>query len=371
MRSSSNKILFLILGRHVGGMEKRFANLYKYMSQDSSVTEPAIFLVSKSLVRKLDAFSASSNDAIKLVTYGVSYSAPNKSSYIEKMIRYLEYILLGMKLLYWMPVLKFKAVHFISPASLNFKKLVRTKRKIYSFVNSGKFEKDVYTKRFTNMLKGGFVVDCLSEDLKKIIQSLNIAENNNLKVTPCSFIDYELASVSAKRYKICFVSRFETNKGIEMLLPALDEVFERWYPKLEFHFMGYGSLQEEIESFLKGKTYMDRMNIYYCGEPMKELSDSLIFLSLQERENYPSQSLIEAMACGNAIVATDVGLTRQLVKEEFGILVHDKQSLVEAIDNLLLDYDATILRGERARDFVMTEHTVEKYYNYLLAECYS
>lgn len=371
MQSSSNKILFLMLGRHVGGMEKRFANLYKYLSQEPSLSESVIFLVSKSLVKKLDAFSDKNDGAVKLITYGISYSVPDKYSSTEKMIRYLEYLLLGIKLLYWMPTMKFKAVHFISPASLNFKSLVSAKRKVYSFVNSGKYEKDIYTRRFTGMLKSDFIVDCLSEDLKKIIQSLNVAKNSNIKVAPCSFIDYQLANVSDKQYKICFISRFETNKGIEMLLDALDIIFERWYPRLDFHFMGYGSLQGKIESFLEGKAYKDRVNIYFCDDPMRELSDSLIFLSLQERENYPSQSLIEAMACGNAIVATDVGLTRQLVKDEFGVLVHDKQSLVEAIDKLLLDFDATVLKGKRARDFVMKEHTVDKYYNYLLTECYS
>ena len=51
------------------------------------------------------------------------------------------------------------------------------------------------------------------------------------------------------------------------------------------------------------------------------LNRTAINVQLQEDDNYPSQSLLEGMASGNAIVATDVGLTRRLVDESNGILI--------------------------------------------------
>lgn len=48
---------------------------------------------------------------------------------------------------------------------------------------------------------------------------------------------------------------------------------------------------------------------------------SKIFLSLQNYENYPSQSLLEAISSGNYIIASDVGDTNSIVKTDFGSLV--------------------------------------------------
>ena len=142
-------------------------------------------------------------------------------------------------------------------------RLVRAKRKVYSFVNSGKYEKDIYTRRFTKMLESDFIVDCLSEDLKKILLDLTIADGNNLKVAPCSFIDYGLSRVSEKQCKLSFISRFENNKGIEMLLDSLDAIYERCDMQPEFHFMGYGPLQKLIEASISGKNYEDHVKVYY------------------------------------------------------------------------------------------------------------
>lgn len=48
------------------------------------------------------------------------------------------------------------------------------------------------------------------------------------------------------------------------------------------------------------------------------LATSFIFLSLQDFDNYPSQSLIEAMSHGCTVIATDVGETRRLVRYSDG-----------------------------------------------------
>jgi glycosyltransferase involved in cell wall biosynthesis len=57
---------------------------------------------------------------------------------------------------------------------------------------------------------------------------------------------------------------------------------------------------------------------------------------LQHFNNYPSQSLLEAMACGNAVVATNVGETHRLVDETVGLLIEpEAPALAEALNRLL------------------------------------
>ena len=87
--------------------------------------------------------------------------------------------------------------------------------------------------------------------------------------------------------------------------------------------------------------------------------------SIQSDNNYPSQSLIEAMACENAIIASDVGETRRLVDSEVGILVPlSAISIANAIISLLDDPIECALKGKKARIKVLNEHTLEKFVEY-------
>ena len=92
-----------------------------------------------------------------------------------------------------------------------------------------------------------------------------------------------------------------------------------------------------------------------------------MFLSLQNEENYPSQSLIEAMACKNAIVATDVGLTHKLIDKNCGILVAKNTIEVgEAILSLFSNNNDLKRKGECSRRKVIKTHTPQNYYEHII-----
>jgi glycosyltransferase involved in cell wall biosynthesis len=107
--------------------------------------------------------------------------------------------------------------------------------------------------------------------------------------------------------------------------------------------------------------------------PIADLSDVLavssIFVSLQVRENYPSQALLEAMASGNAVIATEVGETGKLVRHrENGLLIPagNPDALAEAIRTLLERPDFANLLAKKARETVLTEHSEGRYLDHLL-----
>ena len=53
---------------------------------------------------------------------------------------------------------------------------------------------------------------------------------------------------------------------------------------------------------------------------------------MQSLTNYPSQALLEAIACGNYVVATDTIDTDYIVKDDFGCLVNnDERDISEGI----------------------------------------
>lgn len=91
----------------------------------------------------------------------------------------------------------------------------------------------------------------------------------------------------------------------------------------------------------------------------------VIFYSIQKDNNYPSQSLMEAMACENAIIASDVGETRRLVTEDEGILVPlSAEKIADAIQFLLSNPAECYKFGTNARKKVLNEHSIENFSNY-------
>lgn len=117
----------------------------------------------------------------------------------------------------------------------------------------------------------------------------------------------------------------------------------------------------EINDFNKGSTgkiiFKDYKDINQI------LKDAYIFLSLQIYDNYPSQSLIEAMAFGCTIIATDVGETRKMINENHGNLLisNNVNDLVEAIITLMERPHYTNFLN---KEFIMKNHTLESYSSY-------
>lgn len=80
---------------------------------------------------------------------------------------------------------------------------------------------------------------------------------------------------------------------------------------------------------------------YITGELKKTiLADAAIMVLPSRAEGMPI-SIMEAMACGCAIISTNVGAIPEVISEENGILVEsgDIHNLTEAIDNLLENPD--------------------------------
>jgi glycosyltransferase involved in cell wall biosynthesis len=200
-------------------------------------------------------------------------------------------------------------------------------------------------------------VDCLSDSIRRgaIARLGPNARPERFLVAPCSFTDLSRANPQSHRdIDVVMVSRFVPGKGIESFVEALEGI-----DGIEAHICGFGPL--DIRK--------DRARVYRTSDSFGVLGRSKVFLSLQETENYPSQSLLEAMASGCAIVATDVGETRRMLDERCAVFVEpgDVGGLRTAILALLSDPERRRAMGARARERVTTEHTVERYAAYFTA----
>lgn len=207
-------------------------------------------------------------------------------------------------------------------------------------------------------------VDFLSDSILEKHQELFGVSKSKGRVSECSFLANKLEAVQAgeRDIDLCFVARLVPLKGIELLLDALSEM----QSTLNVRICGDGPMKNYIDSRVEA---IKHHNIYvgYCENPIDTLSRSKIFLSLQAYNNYPSQSVFEAIKSGCLVIATDVGETRKILNDENSILIKDKAALVSAIE--------TALKNDGLRESLINEsrkvfqkHNIKSFSGYFKTE---
>ena len=155
----------------------------------------------------------------------------------------------------------------------------------------------------------------------KIIQVPNAVDASWLRARP---------SPSSGRRRFVFLGRYERRKGIEELHAVLSD----WQgPEIEFVFIG--PIPKEQQLNLPWVEY--RGSISGSAALQAELDQGDILICPSYAEGMPTV-ILEAMARGLAIIATDVGATRELVDESNGQLI--PELTVGALQSALLEMSA-------------------------------
>lgn len=214
-------------------------------------------------------------------------------------------------------------------------------------------------------LKRADMIDVLNNGIKADLLSFGLPLEK-IAVSPGSFTDtVRYSSAREKRDWIVYAGRFHKDKDPLLFVEAIPSVLLS-FPQARFFLLGEGPLGIDINRTIQGLGISNSVYVRFLPDIGEILKFSRIFVSIQKVENYPSQSLLEAMACENAIIATDVGETRRLVNEKVGMLTReDAKGLADAIIELLKHPDMTKEMGRYAREKVMREHNIEIFTRYL------
>lgn len=214
--------------------------------------------------------------------------------------------------------------------------------------------------------KKGAVVNCLSRPIRDSLAArLPESATARLMLSPGSLLPFHAASLPLKQRQIAFVGRFESVKNPLLFVEAIG-ILSRRTRDFRAVMLGDGRLRVRVERRIAQLGLREILQCAFDDSPGTTLARSMVFASLQQMDNYPSQSLLEAMESGCAIVATDVGCTADLVNRETGILVpFDPEAIANAFDRLLADPDTTKSMGERARRLVRQRHGLDQYATYI------
>jgi glycosyltransferase involved in cell wall biosynthesis len=172
------------------------------------------------------------------------------------------------------------------------------------------------------------------------------------------------------------VSRLEPVKGISDLISAFTQIREKQNAYLAI--IGDGSLREHLESLAQDTGISNRI-IWtgYRPDVLQLLPAFDLFIQPSHHEGLPN-TVLEAMAAGLPVVATNVGGTPELVVDDkTGLLVHpgDPAGLAKAVSTLLENPERRGIMGRAGQRRVEQHFSVgemvqktEQLYEELLTE---
>lgn len=211
--------------------------------------------------------------------------------------------------------------------------------------------------------------DFLSEMIPRKMQKKGLKlKSGKIYTPPNSFTDYSRFNITLpKKRKIVFSGRLETIKNPFLALDVAKELKKRNI-SYRLLILGNGKLRNDLQKYVNENQLDDQVKIFSTSRVEDELRDSLVFLSLQKENNYPSQALLEAMASGCIPIVTDVGETRKIVDEKVGYLVQENViQIADIIEYIFRHINEFEDRGKDIRSMVTQKFCVESYLKYYLA----
>lgn len=202
-------------------------------------------------------------------------------------------------------------------------------------------------------------IDVLNPESRDYIRRLPGMKSKTFLTEGGSFVDFSVYQPAAKTHSICFLGRFEPNKGaldFARSLPLLSKMLQRsGRAAPDVYFIGRGQDEQALRELLRRLEYQGmNVTVQFMANPESILGRAKVFVSLQRPSNYPSKALIEAMACGCLPVITDCGESRLMADERLARYIppeiDPEQLAAAAAEILLLPESEFQRRSEQIRE---------------------
>lgn len=162
---------------------------------------------------------------------------------------------------------------------------------------------------------------------------------------------------------VLFVGRLVKEKRPELFIETASHLCRKFsQTDLRFEIIGEGSLRPELE-LLANNLNLPKGKFSFLGaqsEMSKIYRRADVLMLTSEHEGTPNV-VLEAMAHGLAVIATDVGGVSEVLTDERGMLVNasDKNALIEAAVKLISNRSLRADLGSRAKKYVEANHSIE------------
>lgn len=187
-------------------------------------------------------------------------------------------------------------------------------------------------------------------------------------VTPAAFFSppAEIAElVQEKEPRVVFAARLIERKN-PVLFATVAKQFLQMCPEWKVSILGDGPLEAAVKAILADEIGDERAFVGHVKDPYPLFASSALMVSLIDADNYPSQSVLEAMLMGNALLLSNRGASGRFLNGKNGRLVEieEKQILKEMLE-LTADFSGLVEAGDSSRQHVLTHFSKASYLSHL------
>ncbi len=205
---------------------------------------------------------------------------------------------------------------------------------------------------------------CVSENDLQLALHYRIAPSQKLLRVYNGVPSCQTCTTSSDQFvRIIFVGRFAPPKDPLLLLKAIEACPKSIKQSIRLSLIGDGPLVQEVQQYIQEHHLVD--SIYLLGSltpphVQQALQTSDIFILPSRYEGFP-YVVLEAMACGLPVIASDVGGIREAIEQDAGLVIppNDQQALTDAIVQLVQHPEERKNMGKIGRQKTQTIFSLE------------
>jgi glycosyltransferase involved in cell wall biosynthesis len=173
-----------------------------------------------------------------------------------------------------------------------------------------------------------------------------------------------IPDLAADRFHVVCAGRLQPQKGYPFLLQAVDELVHRRDRRaIQVHLLGLGPEEDRLKRSVEARGLGNHVVFHgFQQNPFAFFRAAHLFCLPSLYEGMPN-ALLEAMACGTPVLATDCpsGPRELLDGGRYGRLVPpaDAPALADALEDALTNYASWQVRVEPARQWVTERHSLK------------
>jgi glycosyltransferase involved in cell wall biosynthesis len=222
---------------------------------------------------------------------------------------------------------------------------------------------DIHVVVSKSMVKDAIEAGSSPSRIRVVYNGIDISKVSSLGDTRI----VERYGIHREDFVILYLGRLHPKKSPEDMVKAFPKIV-REVPNAKLVIAGKGSEKEKLEKLvqelkLQGKVIFTGFVSENAKWGLLKRCDIFVLPSIVEAFGI---ALIEAMACGKPVIATNVGPFPEIIKDgETGVLipVHSPPSLADAVISLARNPEKRMLIGKKAKEEVENRFDIRKIAN--------
>lgn len=182
--------------------------------------------------------------------------------------------------------------------------------KVFFEVTSPDVAQSSLTKKLANSAAYSDGLICVSKNVERLVKNqMNGSQQVRILRRKTPFVAFDVAKgadIAQKNNTIVYAHRLIARKNPLLATQVFISLAQK-YPDWTFLICGQGPLEHEVSAAVDASKLTNVRFLGFQAGMTAIINEARVFVSLIEPDNYPSQSVLEALSLGCALLVSDTG----------------------------------------------------------------